>query len=273
MSAAADTRAISGEALGSDLALDFDFDGAAVQAALVEQIDVPEPSDPWLARRDAGWGCSDLPALMLALGKRDATTAPKGLTTRVALRRTRRGIVPRIFAEKARLLRPLKSGAPAHEGKVREKALFDQWRSDLVNGIHASPSDRYIDPHSIQHVSEAVPLEWLPLVDRVEPHLLDTPDGFGRLYCGCLVAIQAKCSFGEKSEITWPWRDQLNGEIAVTGSQFGVLLCGVGWSHWNANIQAQGVIRSFWLERDETAIAELREAARAGWTRVEALAG
>lgn len=255
---------------------DFDedpsFDMSLEAMELAEPLnDAPSaaPADPWLARRMEGFGCSDLPALLVAVGLRSPDGAPGYVADRAKpIRRKGGSAMPRIFLEKAGLRAALKVGEAAHRGHARERELLVQWGRHLERGSFYGPHEHDLVPSSLGF-AENVPREWLPLLDRGGSRLLDTPDAWIRDWLGGLVAVQAKCSTREKRELPWWWAVQLQGELAIQGAERGVLVCGEGWAATWTDID--GPIRSWPVERDERAIAELREATRRGWAIVEEL--
>lgn len=239
--------------------LDFDF----------ASMDLSIPAEPsessWLARRRLGFGCSDLPALLYLLGIRaDAPSYAKAKAKRI---HTKRGPIQRLFAEKLGLCREKRPGQAADLGKERERELIARWSYRLRNG-DASEAESFIDAESITH-ADSCPSEWWPLVDRHCPALLDTPDGWARAIDGSGLVIQAKCSMQEISSLPTHWRDQVMGELAVTGCDFGVLVCGEGWAApwWTED----GPIRVWFVQRNEDEIAQIRGAVRFGASCLESL--
>lgn len=264
MSATEDARVITGEAEGLDMSLE-----AMELAEPLDDAPSAAPADPWLARRMEGFGCSDLPALLVAVGLASAEGAPGYITDRAKLIRRKGGRpVPRLFLEKAGLRGPLKAGEAAQRGQAREHELLDQWRRRLEHGHFYGRHEADLVPSSLGFAADA-PKEWYPLIDRGRGRLLDTPDAWIRDVFGALVPVQAKCSMREKRELPWWWAVQLQGELAVQGADRGVLVCGEGWAATWTTID--GPIRSWPVERDERAIAEIRDVVQWGWAEVEKL--
>lgn len=243
---------------------DLSLDHETVDAQLTEALDEISP-DPWLERRKLSFGCSDVPALLFTLGLR--TDVPSYIRERAKLVRTRKGLVPHLFAEKAGLAKARKAGASAARGLERESAVLDAWRMLLDRENYYTPAEEEIEASSITAAS-LTPREWLPLVDRHCPPLAGTPDAWARLHCGCLVNVQVKCSAGPKRALPQIWRDQVQAEMAVTGAPYSALVCGEEWAAWHGN---DGPIRVWFVERDEEVIAEIRAAAKRGWREVERL--
>lgn len=226
----------------------------------------------WLERRSFGIGASDVPALLIAMGLRDGSDAPRYLTDRarhvvVAGDMSAQQTAPRLFAEKAGLVQPLKVGNAALAGIRREAELIATWRDLLSRSVYYGEHERSLIPRTVRR---AEPVQIMPLVDRRCPVLCATPDAWAEDVIEQFVVVQAKCSYGEKRELPWWWRDQVLAEMAVTGADWGVLVCGEYWARDGAP-PGDGPIRSWAIERDEVAISEIRDAARRGWAAVEAL--
>ena len=228
--------------------------------------------EAWLRRRDYGWGGSDIPVLLLALGMRQGCEAPAWMRARarhVVLRGDFAGIdtTPRIFAEKAGLVSPLGVGAAAGRGTEREAELIATWRSNLEHGWPEGHEATY-NPATIV---AAGPQRIMPLVDRVCPRLCVTPDAWLETHDGRFVVAQMKCSYGSAPDLRWYWRDQATAEIGATGADAGVLVCGEYWARPEGVAPGDGPVRSWAVERNDVAIDEIRAACREGWDRVRAL--
>lgn len=219
---------------------------------------VSRPTDPWLERRMYAWGASEVPALLVALGLRDASTVPDYLADNAKPIRTRRGTWPRMVLEKACARGPLKVGEAARIGQAREPELLAAWRSTLT--------DRdVIDASTVTH-SSSVP-RWLwPVVDRHCHRLAVSLDAWCADVLGEQVIVELKCSRKEHAECPWWWRTQVQAQLAATDAGAGLVVCGQGWS-WS--MTATGPIDAWLVERDERAIAELRDACEQGWRLVE----
>ncbi len=245
----------------NDLALDIATTDAQLDARSVEPA-----RDPWLARRAYGFGASDVPALLLALGRR-GPDAPRYMKENAKLVSARGRSVPRLLAEKAGILAPKKAGSAAAVGSAREVELLGEWRRLLENGQFYCDAESLIDTTSIKHAGD-VPREWFPLVDRTCPALTCTPDAWCRDTLGELVGVELKCSRDERRELPWYWRVQKQAQLAVTGETHGLVVCGEGWAR---GLESIGPIRVWEVARDEDVIAEIRAAAAAAWTVVEQL--
>lgn len=249
----------------ADETLDFTPDGMTPKAEDYEQ---PEsaPADDWLERRGYGFGCSDLPALFVALGIESGDDAPKYITDKAKVTNRTHGVA-RIFCEKAGLVKPLAVGAAAMKGTLRERELLEHWRTLLSHRQFYGKHERLYAPATLGFADDA-PKRWYPLVDRHCPSLTDTPDSWIRDAFDGLHVVQAKCSASEKAQLPWWWALQVQGEIAVQAADAGVLVCGEFWAHWSGN---DGPVRSWPVERSEPAIARIRAATREGWEIVERL--
>lgn len=223
----------------------------------------PDAPDTWLTRRALGFGASDMPALLLALGLVNAH-APKYLTDRTRKTNRTRGY-PRVIAEKAGLVEPSGVGKAAHRGAARERELLEQWRQKLIHGQFGCDAERMLDPSRIRHSDVAMRCA-MPWVDRHCPALTATLDAWGDDVLGNEVAIELKCSASERVDLPWYWQAQVMAQLAVTGASYGILVCGDQWAAWHEN---DGPIRSWLIDRDESVIAALREATRRGWAMVE----
>jgi hypothetical protein len=59
----------------------------------------------------------------------------------------------------------------------------------------------------------------------------------------------------------------VQAQLAVSGADYGLLVCGEMWSAWHGN---DGRVRVWLVERDEAQIDAIRAAVRDGWAAVEA---
>jgi hypothetical protein len=235
----------------------------AEDEAYVTQTTQP---DPWLERRGYGFGCSDLPALFVALGIESGEGAPDYITDRARTTNRTRGVA-RIFAEKAGVVAPLKVGPAALKGTKRETELLRHWQTLLRRRVYYGPHEALYVPGSLG-LAEHAPKRWYPLVDRHCPRLTDTPDSWILDALDGMHVVQAKCSATEKPTLPWWWALQVQGEVAVQAADGGVLVCGEMWSAWHGN---DGPVRSWPVERCEASIARIRAAVAEGWSIVERL--
>lgn len=232
-------------------------DPAAMAADLA-----PVERDPWLVRRHACWGASELPVLYAARGwlPTDAITVAQRAELESAKLGKARGIAKHI-ARKAGLMRD-KAGQSQAVTERSELALLAVWRR-----VYAEQYD--VDPASIVHASEW-PREWMPLRDSQCYALGATPDAYGRdVYDGSLVLIELKAPPEMEAWARWGlrWTVQCHGEIAVTNAARALLVCGNGW----AIPDREGPVTTNVIDRDEAEIARCREAATDAMAMVEEL--
>jgi hypothetical protein len=241
------------------LAMDFE----TVDAQLAEpRVKGPMTArDRWLARRAFGFGASDIPALLVGLNRREMKSVPEGVQKHAKVIRGTRG-APRIIAEKA----GLKAALEHSGGGEREGELVYAWRDSL-------PGDGLIDASTVVHEKRPFELQ-SPLVDPLCPRLAVSLDAFAYDVLGRLWVVEGKCADPNQRTEAWPkdgscpwwWRTQVQAQLAATGAVGGYLVCGVGWS-----FRGGGPISAWLIERDEAAIAEIREAVVVGWSLVEEL--
>lgn len=219
--------------------------------------DVTAPADPWLQRRGLGWGASDMPLVLVALGRAPAEQLPSYLRPDVAVTNRTHG-APRCIAQKAGLIAPRKRGSAADAGTKREPELLRAW----------SRTPEAADVGAITHAS-TVPREWMPLIDRHCAALSCTPDGWARDALGSLVALECKCSVHPYRDLKWHHEVQVQAQLAVMGASWGLVIEGPGWA---ADFAGDGPPKTYGpIERDDAVIAELRSAAREAWAWVERL--
>lgn len=224
---------------------------------------VPEveraPVDPWLERRRHGFGGSDMGALFVALGRWSPDSVPGYVNDNARVIRKNGRVGPRIFLEKAGFAPPLKPSPSMLIGKAREPELLAAWCETL--------GDSLLDADSVIHYPcPALPVEMLPQRDMYQPRLAITPDASCRNVFGGFVAVECKCSRYYESELPRYWRYQCLAQIAVMGATEGVVVLGRGWS---ISMTHMGDVDAWHVERDEKAIAEIREAVADGWARVD----
>ena len=246
----------------SDPALDFSIEAMTPGSDASDN----DETSPWLRRRALGFGASDVPALLMAMGKRQGLEAPKYLTERTRVTNRTAG-QPRIIAEKAGLVRPARAGAAASKGTSRERELLQTWKALLSHHVYADECETLIVPSTIRHADVGMHCA-MPWVDRYEPHLVATLDGWAEDVNDNELCIELKCSAYERTELPWYWRDQVQAQLAVSGAEWGVLVCGEFWAAWHGN---DGPIRVWPVDRDERAIEEIREVVKGAWALVEKL--
>lgn len=233
------------------------------------------PRTEWMRRSALGIACSELPAVWLALGLADEEERRRAVRYVRAQRDA-------LFAQKANpaLLEP--PSRHVETGRIREPRLFERWAERLRHDKERlSETERRIDHHTVFSL-EAHPavLRLLPLVDWEERRLIDSVDGVALTWDNDLVVVQAKCLRGTVGDLTgasddelpWYWRLSMQGELAVTGASFGVVLVGEGWAGTNVDYDSLP-LRGFSVPRDEHQIARIRAAVRDGWAEIERLVG
>lgn len=228
---------------------------------------VPQPADPWLARRALGFGASDAAVLLVALGMRPLDVLPSYLHADVKVTNRTAGR-PRIIAQKAGIVEPRKRGSAAAQGTARELELLNAWRK-LVERDQAGPDAALLDPSTVQHASEMPRWAW-PYPDRASAGILAASlDGWCSDVFGALVVIECKCSVRPYEGTPEHHALQVQAQMAAVGAASGVIVEGCGWAaEWHAN---DGPIRTYAVERCERTITEIRAACLKGWRMVEEL--
>lgn len=219
---------------------------------------LPPPSDPWLARRMHAFGASEVPALLVALGLRAPESVPRYIADNAKPIRTRLGTYPRLVLEKAGVRKPLSAGDAARIGQAREVELLHAWAATLTDADA-------LDAASVAH-SSSVP-RWLwPVVDRRCHRLAVSLDAWCLDVVGEQVIVELKCGRVSHEVCPWHWATQTQAQMAATDAGLAVVVCGQGWSR---SLDSYGPIDPWPVERDEHAIAELREACERGWQMVK----
>lgn len=244
-----------------DLSLAID----TLETQLVESR-VADAKKRWLSRRKLGIGCSDLPAVWLALGVATAAeraSAKAHLVENAAF----------VFAEKAGVrltVGPEKPGPSAGTAHSREPALFLRWLEQLRSGTRTHAIEAEINIDSVIHV-EAHPalMRILPIVDREEPRLVDSTDGLALTRNAQLAVLQGKCTTSIVAECPWYWSLQVQGQIAVSDAAFGLVICGEGWARRDP--PPKWPLRVWVVERDDEKIAQIRQVIRQSWAEIEHL--
>lgn len=239
-----------------DLSCDFD-------ALPAEPAEAVEPS-PWHARRSLGIGCSELATCGVILGALHESEVPRSYADEAAIvqRGPGRGL-PRLVARKLGLVRekPQRADVDGYRESEIMAAFVDGLRHGTFSGRVAT-----IDPESVRH-SSVLPEELYPLVDRVEPALRGSIDGFGRDDWGDLVVPdwkRAKRS-GVSRESLAAYRWQLTGQCAVTGAAWGVIVVGVGYLIPGET----GPIECYTVAPTAAELETARDWARRVWAMVE----
>ncbi len=207
----------------------------------------------WHRRRALTFGASEVPSLLIAFGLRDGAKATKRCRDNAAIVRGSLG-VPRIIAEKAGVKRPLSHPG----GGTREGELVRKWAARL------GPSDPYV-ASSLVHYDEPEETK-ATLVDATCPRLAVSLDGRIREMFGSLGVVEAKEGDVDTRDgvCPWQWDTQVQSQLAASELGWGVAVQGVGWAYRNDDL-----IRWWHIERDETAIAEIRSAVTRAWAMVD----
>ncbi len=221
----------------------------AVMDAQAAEVRVPEAADPWLERRRLSFGASEALALMIAVGaEKPWPNTPTYITKRARS----------LFGIKAGLRVEPRAGQAAALGQAAERPLVERWNRTRPNGFPA-----------VTHV-DAMPREWLPLIDRECPRLSWTPDGWTQVL-GATTPVEVKTDQrGHRTEPDRSWRWQCQAAMAVSGAASVLVLYGPEWASWRGPCDAyERPIVPWVVERDDEMIRRLREAAVVGWQRVE----
>lgn len=251
------------------------FGMAALDAPPELELVTAAHATPWHARRALGFGASDVAALFVAYDLRDPATL--GDKARKNGRRYARGRfrgIPRIVAEKAGAVAPLATNDSVIDaGKDRERALVEQWKLRLEKGT-AGPDADLIDPASVLYVPDSIPIELIPIVDRVEPCLVVSPDVLARDVLGGLGCWDTKCSvepYADKDR-GFPLEHviQVNAQYAACSATHGGIVEGECWAAtWlERGDGPNGNVITWAVERDESLITEIRQVVRRAWTDV-----
>jgi hypothetical protein len=225
--------------------MDVDFSLDAMYPAAAPTA---PPADPWLARRLLSFGASEALALLLALGLEQ----PDGETPKYIL-----DAAARLFAVKAGARKAKAAGRAAQLGSDAERPLVAAWNEAPPHGWPA-----------ITH-ADAMPRELLPLLDRHQPRLSWSPDGWCRV-AGALVPVEIKTDQrGDRRGPARHWVWQVQQAMAVAGADSALVVYGGGWASWDERMR-RGLV-PWVVERDDEMIRRLREAAVVGWQRVEEL--
>ena len=117
---------------------ELSLDPATVAAQLAELERPPDESDPWLVRRRLSFGASEVPALLIALGR----VAPSAVTPKYVLK-----LAGKLFAAKAGLRRP--------DGAGRAAAVGADVEAEVVRAFNSDPWSGYppIVPRARRHAS------------------------------------------------------------------------------------------------------------------------
>lgn len=246
-------------------ALDASVFSPEAHAATAEEIAAPE--DPWLLRRKGAWGASEVPALLVALGRRDGSTGTKRMRDHAKRIHTKLGDYPRMVLEKAGARAALSHAG----GGDRERELVATWAR---LGAKCAPFE--LDASSVWHRDDETPTaRWMaalhPLVDRRCVNLAVTLDAACFDQYGDRGVIEAKCGdfaghphYLHERGLPWFLGTQAVSQMAATDCGFGLVLIGEGWAY-----REQGAISAWPVQRDESLVDEIRAACVDGWAMVQ----
>lgn len=230
-----------------------------LDAGVAERKSV-DPRHRWIERRKRGVACSDLPALWLALGlttDEESRSVADYIRTQAAA-----------FHDPPSWWRLLDHPPKLVEvARHRESVLLDRWRRRVQSGEADDPAEREVDLETLVHLErhEAV-MRLLPVVDRIEPTLLDSTDAVALTREHELVVVQTKCLPGERRSLPWYWQLSTQAEIAVTDAAFGIVVLGEGFARAVTDVDFEAkTVRAFVVRRDEAQHGRIREVARWGW--------
>jgi hypothetical protein len=240
-------------------------------AALDER---PASEDSWLRRRKSAWGASEMPMVLAITGRHPMHELPKYMqekcapfeTRRVHLRRWEG--VPRLYLEKAGIVRADKAGPAAKVGQAREMELLRAWATLLVVGDYAIEQEAEIDVATIRHAS-AVPRQWFPLRAR-EGRVAVTPDGWCFTESGALYDVEIKCPTSEVYDCRWEWNVQAQSQGLATGSDGAIVVAGPKWGRQPDRRDDGHPVRAF-VPPDAEMRREIVEASNEAWVSVERL--
>ena len=272
MSVAVPERGAGGEVSSPSVASgaplgDLDVPGCDFDAE-DQTLGAEPPADEWLQRRLRSFGASEVAALMIATGRRNAADYPQWVQDLAKPIRVKGGKAPRLFARKALLSSQGKLSSVAAAGTRRERELYEA-ALRLIEAGTLPGGGGLLLPEGLRYVPDHVPREWLPKRDDVEDRLSATPDA----YClkdalGRQVAVELKCTAHAVLTVPPHYALQLQAQMACMGAESGVLVVG---QQWAAGWQPDGPVCAWDVERDDAVITELREAAREGWAVVQQL--
>jgi hypothetical protein len=234
----------------------------------------PAAETSWLTRRKSAFGASEIPMVLALTGRYDAAKLPRYMQDRIAPFETRKlhlrrwqGI-PRLYLEKADIVRAQKAGPAARVGQDREQELLRAWTTLLVCGDYALEIEAEIDIASIRHAS-AVPREWFPLVAR-RGRVAVTPDAWCRTEDGRLIGIEIKCTTSDVHEVRWVWNVQAQSQGMATSEDGSIVLAGPRWAREAGRRDDGHPVRAF-VAPDEAMRAEIAAASEEAWREVEKL--
>jgi hypothetical protein len=221
-----------------------------------------------------GIGGSDIAYLMVAFGIQAPETAPSWIRKKAERMPTRRGL-PRGLAQRMGLAAQDR-GQTLSKGNEREPEILAAWIQRLESGEWHHEWEREIDPDSVQWAG-ALPVEWVEHADTESP-LIVHPDAWAKTYGGQLVTVEIKCArygydrpawWNGATESPWYYASQIQAYHAVLRSTRGALIVGGGWNRDDDDPRGDGPLLALACDRDERAIAAVREVARRAWELVQ----
>jgi hypothetical protein len=241
----------------------------------IAELDAPiTPEDSWLQRRKHFFGASEMPMVLAITGHHPMHELPRYMQEKCAPFETRRVHlrkwegVPRLYLEKAGIVRADKAGPAAKVGQAREMELLRAWATLLVVGDYAIEQEAEIDIASVRHAS-AVPREWFPLVAR-RGRVAVTPDAWCRTESGELYDVEIKCPTSEVYDCRWEWTVQVQSQGLATGSAGAIVVAGPKWGREAGRRDDGHPVRAF-VAPDAEMRAQIVEASNKAWSSVERL--
>jgi hypothetical protein len=230
---------------------------------------------PMPKHRPYGIGASDVAKLLLSLGRRPMEDAPRWLREEVEPMK-RMGGHARFLLQKAGRVKRRTRTVGQQGGIDREGDLFCTWMEEVESGVEQPLP---LDPHSLMYAT-ALPSEFPPFTDKECPRLVARIDAWARTLDGALVLPSLKCAhYGYDRPAWWngieqaPWYYALQSqaEMAICGARHALLVIGCGWLRDEDDPRGDGDIKVLRIDRDETLIAEIRQAVEHGWAVIESL--
>ncbi len=252
-----------------------DFGIAALDTPPTEPR-VYTPRDDWERRRMEAFGASDMPMVLAIAGMHPIEALPKymqelSLPLRQVLKRIPAGVAPfadepRLFLEKAGLMKATKPGRSAMIGIEREEELLRAWVTRLVTLEYACEEEQAIDVATIRHASK-MPREYTPL-RASRGRVAVSPDGWGRFTDSRLFDVECKCTGDDVHDVRWAWNVQVQTQGLATHSVGAFVVAGCRWTRIPRD---DGPIVRAFVPPDHGLRNQIIEASASQWERVEAL--
>jgi hypothetical protein len=182
----------------------------------------------------------------------------------------------RFLLEKAGRVKKRKRSSAQNAGLNREAELFLAWSESVARGDYC-PLD--LDAESIMWAG-GLPDEFPPWPDKECPRLTVRTDGWARTWSKKLAVLSLKCArYGYSKPAWWngigeaPWYydTQCQAEMAALNADHALLIIGCGWIRDDDDPRDDGEVKVLHVERDEDAIAEIRQTVAHGWAVIESL--